>query len=613
MSNVSRFLAPALLAILAIFGVLTAFSSLIFDPQTLRFKLNEAASAEGYNIRIDGPIQWKLFPLPAIIADDVAWDGILNTSGHFEKLTLNLNLDIVMAIWGFQNITFDARNYLELINGISIQNGSLSGQAESASYWRMDQIQLIASDVALDETNFPVQLDFRVGQAIETDTHLMVSVDPLFQIFRVSDLSASFGTGRLKGSLSIDSQKPSSNGRFELSGLDLKQILSQMHSQFPMIKVPVTSSSSALTNININVAFDLDMSGSFNVLSELSLDDNDFSLKVSKGPVNEHLKITLSGNRFPADDYLDGEASNLGKIDPIIFAPLVPLINRPEQTQIEIDIQTLVLANIEVKNLYTNIFIDRSILQLASLNADLLGGQLDASGKFDFITEKPEFKFKTSASGLNILRMIEKSSSNTSVSGVLGFDMILQSPSDLRNSTKPSLFGDGRFTLKELNYSNLNVENIFCDLNQIFTGSQSERKDIGIGTSFSDLEGYFAVYSDEIVVSQISTRAGNFKITADGIVKLSSKDFRFNVTSLLTETLTSENGCPVVSQLRDRDIPLICEGKLGQKISLTCNPDMKAIGGGLKSSVIKKFSRKTMGHELEKGMKLLEVMEQLFD
>ena len=29
---------------------------------------------------------------------------------------------------------------------------------------------------------------------------------------------------------------------------------------------------------------------------------------------------------------------------------------------------------------------------------------------------------------------------------------------------------------------------------------------------------------------------------------------------------------------------------------------MKAIGGGLKNSVIKKFGRKTMGSELEKGM-----------
>ena len=613
MSNVSRFLAPALLAILAIFGVLTAFSSLIFDPQTLRLKLNEVASAEGYNIRIDGPMQWQLFPVPAIIAGDVAWDGILNTSGHFEKLTLNLNLDIVMAIRRLQNITFDARNYLEFINGISIQNGSLSGQADSASYWQMDQIQLIASDVALDETNFPVQLNFRVGQAIETNAHLMVSVDPLFQIVRVSDLSASFGSGRLKGSLSIDSQKPSSNGRFELSGLDIKQILSQMHSQFPMIKVPVTSSRSAFTNININVAFDLDMSGSFNVVSELSLDGNDFSLKVSKGQVSENLKITVSGNRLPADDYFDEEASNLGKIYPTIFAPLVPLINRPEQTQIEIDVQTLVLANTEVKNIYANIVTNRSILQLASLNADLLGGQLDASGKFDFITEKPEFKFKISASGFNILRMLEKSSSNTSLSGVLGFDMILHSPSGMRNSAKSSLFGDGRFTLKELNYSDLNVENIFCDLNQIFTGSQSERKDIGIGTTFSDLEGYFSVYSDEMVVSQISTRAGNFKITADGIVKLLSKDFRFNVTSLLTETMTSENGCPVISQLRDRDIPLICEGNLGQNRLLTCNPDMKAIGGGLKSSFIKKLSHKTMGHQREKGLKLLEVMEQLFD
>ena len=99
----------------------------------------------------------------------------------------------------------------------------------------------------------------------------------------------------------------------------------------------------------------------------------------------------------------------------------------------------------------------------------------------------------------------------------------------------------------------------------------------------------------------------------NGIVKLSSKNFRFNVTSLLTETLTSEDGCPVVSQLIDRDIPLICDGNLGQHTSLTCNPDMKAIVGGFKNSIIEKFGRKTTSSELEKGMNLLELMEQLFD
>ena len=612
MTIFSRLLLTAILTILSIVAALYIFVYLIFDPETLRLELNEAASREGYEIKIDGPLQMQVLPFPAITANDVKWDSF-STTGHLEELTLSVNWVGLIGLWKNENNTTTDLDYLRFIRGISIQNGSLRREAESNYSWQIDKFQLISTDISFKETDFPVQLNFRVGQAIETNAQLMVSVDPKFQIFRVSDLSASIGTAQLKGSLSIDSQKPSSNGRFELSGLDLKQIVSQLHLQFPMIKVPVTSSTSALTNINIKVAFVFEMFGSFNVASELSLDGNDFSLKASKGQVNENLKITVSGNRWPADDYFGGDASNLSKIDPIIFAPLVPLINRPEQTQIEIDIQTLVLANTEVKNLYTNIFTNGGVLHLASLNADLLGGQLDASGNFDFITEKPEFKFKTSASGINILRMLEKSSSNTSLSGILGFDMILQSPSDLRNTAKPSLFGDGRFTLKELNYPDLNVENIFCDLNQIFTGSQTERKDIGIGTKFSDLEGYFSVYSDEIVVSQISTRSGNFKITADGIVKLSSKNFRFNVTSLLTETLTSEDGCPVVSQLRDRDIPLICEGNLGQNTSLTCNPDMKAIVGGFKNSIIKKFGRKTMSSELEKGMNLLELMEQLFD
>jgi hypothetical protein len=608
----SRLLLTAILTILSIVAALYIFVYLIFDPETLRLELNEAASRKGYEIKIDGPLQAQVLPIPAITAKDVKWDSF-STTGHLEELTLRVNWVGLIKLWKNEENTTTDLDYIRFISGISIQNGSLRRETESNYSWQIDKIQLISNDISFKETGFPVQLNFRVGRAIETNAQLMVSIDPMFQIFRVSDLSASFGTAQLNGSLAIDGQKPSSNGEFELSGLDLKQIVSQLHLQFPMIKVPVTSSASALTNININVAFDLDMFGSFNVASELSLDGNDFSLKASKGQVNENLKIAVSVNRWPADDYFGGEASNLGKIDPIIFAPLVPLINRPEQTQIEIDVQTLVLANTEVKNLYTNIFTNGGVLQLASLNADLLGGQLDASGKFDFITEKPEFKFKTSASGINILRMLEKSSGNTSLSGVLGFDMILQSPSDLRNTAKPSLFGDGRFTLRELNYPDLNVENIFCDLNQIFTGGQSERKDIGIGTKFSDLEGYFSVYSDEIVVSQISTRSGNFKIAADGIVELSSKNFRFNVTALLTEILTSEDGCPVVSQLRDRDIPLICEGNLGQNTSLACNPDMKAIVGGLKNSIIKKFGLKTMGSELEKGMNLLEIMEQLFD
>ena len=206
--------------------------------------------------------------------------------------------------------------------------------------------------------------------------------------------------------------------------------------------------------------------------------------------------------------------------------------------------------------------------------------------------------------------MLDESRRNTGLGGILGFDLILQSPRNKNSYANSSLSGNGRFTLKAFNYPYRNIESIFCDLSQFFTGRQTERSDMGIGTNFSDLSGVFSINSHEMVFSEALATTGNIKITADGVIDLSNQDFRIEFASRLTDAATSENGCGVVSQLRDRDITLICDGNLLQKNSLACNPEMDAIGVVIKTSIIEKSRSEMLGTALQNSMKLFEAVDQ---
>ena len=610
LTNFLRLLLSALLAILAAVACLFVYVSLMFDPQTLRSQLNGLAVQRGYNIRIDGPILWQLSPLPALIVEDVKWASIYNITGHIEELTLHVNAWRLLGFWRTEDITFDDLSYLKFISDISIQNGSIRGQAESGAHWQIDQIRLSANDILLNETDFPVQLDFRIGQTLEANAHLMVSVDPLIERLIISDISAEIGTARLYGSLSNIGRGQSAEGKFELSGVNIKQILALLQWHSPIIKVPLTSSAFAFTNIDGSIAFDVEMFGPQNLFAELTLDGQDFSFRATKNHTNDNLKIRMSGDRLTTVGYLNPGQSDLNLAPRALIAIFAPLINRPARTQLEFDIKTFVFANIEITNLYAKMFSNEGILQLASLNADLLDGRFDASGNLIFAGEKPEFKLKSTASGINILRMLDESRRNTGLGGVLGFDLILQSPRNKNSYANSSLSGNGRFTLKDFNYPYRNIESIFCDLSQFFTGRQTERSDMGIGTNFSDLSGVFSINSHEIVFSEALATTGNIKITADGVIDLSNQDFRIEFASRLTDAATSENGCGVVSQLRDRDITFICDGNLLQTNSLACNPEMDAIGAVIKTSITEKSRSEMLGTALQNSMKLFEAVDQ---
>jgi hypothetical protein len=610
LTNFLRLLLSALLAILAAVACLFVYVSLMFDPQTLRSQLNGLAVQRGYNIRIDGPILWQLSPLPALIVEDVKWASIYNITGHIEELTLHVNAWRLLGFWRTEGIIFDDLSYLKFISDISIQNGSIRGQAESGAHWQIDQIRLSANDILLNETDFPVQLDFRIGQTLEANAHLMVSVDPLIERLIISDISAEIGTARLYGSLSNIGRGQSAEGKFELSGVNIKQILALLQWQSPIIKGPLTSSAFAFTNIDGSIAFDVEMFGPQNLFAELTLDGQDFSFRATKNHTNDNLKIRMSGDRLTTVGYLNPGQSDLNLAPRALIAIFAPLINRPARTQLEFDIKTFVFANIEITNLYAKMFSNEGILQLASLNADLLDGRFDASGNLIFAGEKPEFKLKSTASGINILRMLDESRRNTGLGGVLGFDLILQSPRNKNSYANSSLSGNGRFTLKDFNYPYRNIESIFCDLSQFFTGRQTERSDMGIGTNFSDLSGVFSINSHEIVFSEALATTGNIKITADGVIDLSNQDFRIEFASRLTDAATSENGCGVASQLRDRDITFICDGNLLQTNSLACNPDMDAIGAVIKTSITEKSRSEMLGTALQNSMKLFEAVDQ---
>jgi len=241
-----------------------------------------------------------------------------------------------------------------------------------------------------------------------------------------------------------------------------------------------------------------------------------------------------------------------------------------------------------VKNFYSNVFGNNRVLQLSSLNADLFGGQVNATGRLDMRSATPAFELQSSLADIDLDLALPALADNSDLSGLLSLEADLQGSGNSSDEVLSALNGGGQLTVLSPTYLAINAEETFCNAAALFGGSQSNRT-WSKGTELETLNSQFSLGNGKVLIRDLETATGNLSISGRGTVQLLLKRFSLTANTRVNGTTTSPSGCSVNKSLRNRDLPFICSGSYEVGGKTNCKPDDSLVREFLKGSIFQQL------------------------
>jgi AsmA protein len=234
--------------------------------------------------------------------------------------------------------------------------------------------------------------------------------------------------------------------------------------RLPIFSIPTMSNANALTDVRFNSEFSVNPWGYSNYVHEIFIDQQRFDATIEADQSTGVMNALISGDQFKLSDYLPESGSSTNPANSgAIFAPLaLPFIFWQGQSQIELTINEIVLDTFSLSNLYGNLSGLDNFLQLTSFNADLLGGQLNATARVDLRDRSPSFSLQTSIDSVDLNKAFSAVADLTDVSGTLSGNITMSGTGQDITEIQQSLSGSGRFTVLEPSYEAMNLEQTVC-------------------------------------------------------------------------------------------------------------------------------------------------------
>ena len=613
------------LALVTLAALVIVYVSLTYDANSLRPKIQKFALSEGYTIDIEGDLEWQFLPNPGVSVRQLSWREIEHTSGTVGELILTVDWGAALSMLGGGQPAIDGAdaaaqraNNLKLaalVDGIRLRDTKVVWQRAQMPEWTFDQIALRLSNVSTDGERFPIEIELRTLDDIEIRVAASLALDLAAQAVSIVDLDASAGGARLHGDLALNGAAATAIGAIELQNFNLKQWLGRLQQPFPEIEVPRTVSARALTQLGAQLEYHLEANGRSTLDVKLDIDGQSLDVNANSDASSEKLQIVLSAPRFAVGDYLapDDDNPRAAPQQSTHAALFAPLMLWPGQAQMEIKLATLQLNGYELSNLYTNLFSNRGVLRLASLNADLFGGQLNALGVIDLSGATPRLTLQPSLTDIDLSRALPALADSEDLSGLFSLQANLVGRGASGQSLLRSLTGNGNFNLLRPRYSSINVEQMFCSGTQVLSGGGLSNQQWPEGTDLHDVAGAFNLRDGNLLLDSLTTGAGNLKIAANGTVGLLARTYRIKAATRLDGPTTSANGCSVNANLRDRDIPFVCSGSFDQEGAPKCLPDSGGLGDSLKNKALQKLGEKLLGKDGKNPPDVTDLLKGLFN
>ncbi|MEQ8955135.1 MAG: AsmA-like C-terminal region-containing protein, partial [Gammaproteobacteria bacterium] len=139
------------------------------------------------------------------------------------------------------------------------------------------------------------------------------------------------------------------------------------------------------------------------------------------------------------------------------------------------------------------------------------------------------------------------------------------------------LNGDGLVSVDGLYLRNWNIEQNICVSAERLGATAALQSTWPAGTELSAFSSPVRIRNGIATLEEITSGFGNISFTGGGDLNLVSMDLSAQLALLIQGDRTSAQGCPVNSYIRNTELPLSCEGNIGEGGEMSCGLDNAVI------------------------------------
>ncbi len=605
------------LALAAIIYLLVAV-----DPNDYKPQIKNLAANQGLELSLDGDIAWQFFPQIGIRIEQVDFALANSASGNIGQLTLAVNWSELLKLLN----TSQTSNQLPM-GSIKIADSSIRLKPLSPGKLpvELDSVDAVMRNISLQGESFTLAFSaiaaggLKLSLAADMAIHV---AGKRLQRFSLENAAINLDMLQLQGNLVTEDGFISAEGNLQGDNLNLKQQLERLEQtlsvlQLPPIELQAMADEKALTAIDFDITFSINSNAISTITTSLNIDGQQLMLDTQVNHPANNLYLGISGDSFKIANYMAADrasAQSQGKAqnqNSVLLAPLAaPLALWSGRSQLELSLGALDFGEFVTENIYLNLFGNQNVLRLSSLNADLFNGQINATGRLDMRSAKPQFELQPSLSNIDLQLALTALADNSDISGQLNLNADLQGAGNSSEELLPALSGSGELTVANPIYLAINVEAMFCNAAALLGGS-AKPSSWSQGTQFENLSGQFKVANGKVLIEELKTTTGNLSINGRGTLQLLLKRFSINANTRVNGTTTSSSGCSVNKSLRNRDLPFICTGSFAADGKTSCKPDDNLLRGLLQNNIFQRLGEQSQEKDPIKGL-LRGVLEKNF-
>ncbi|MGI2225609.1 AsmA family protein [Shewanella frigidimarina] len=221
--------------------------------------------------------------------------------------------------------------------------------------------------------------------------------------------------------------------------------------------------------------------------------------------------------------------------------------------------KSIKVSNILTQNWQMKMAVNKGVLTLSSLTADLYEGKLALSAKLDGRKAVPTYVFDKKLTGVQIRPLLTDAAEVDLLSGTASFEVKGSGASLIVDNLKNNLNAVGKFEVADGSLYGVNIPQMIRSAQQKLKGDLSADKKEELKTDFTSLTGSFTMKDAVVTNPDLAMASPLIRLNGKGTANIATEALDYTLTTSVVGSLSGQ-GEAADESLKGIDIPLTIKG-----------------------------------------------------
>ena len=221
--------------------------------------------------------------------------------------------------------------------------------------------------------------------------------------------------------------------------------------------------------------------------------------------------------------------------------------------------KSIKVSNMLTQNWQMKMAVNKGVLTLSSLTADLYEGKLALSAKLDGRKAVPTYVFDKKLTGVQIRPLLTDAAEVDLLSGTASFEVKGSGASLIVDNLKNNLNAVGKFEVADGSLYGVNIPQMIRSAQQKLKGDLSADKKEELKTDFTSLTGSFTMKDAVVTNPDLAMASPLIRLNGKGTANIATEALDYTLTTSVVGSLSGQ-GEAADESLKGIDIPLTIKG-----------------------------------------------------